>query len=734
MTINLQNRVAIVTGAGKGVGREHALLLARRGARVVVNDLGSDVRGQGSSTAAAQEVVDEIRAFGGEAVGNAASVTDFVQVQQMVADTLARWGKVDILVSNAGILRDKSFAKMELDDFRAVLDVHLMGAVHCIKAVWGPMQERNYGRIVLTTSSSGLFGNFGQSNYGAAKMALVGLMQTLALEGERHNIRVNCLAPSAATRMTAGVMRPGVFEALSASAVSPAVAVLSSENAPTRTVLCAGAGSFEAAHITLTRGLYLGIGPDVADRLAGRLAEVTDRCDDLVPSGAFAQSELEVSNAAHSELAGDNSRYVADAEVMAGRIADIGPEVATRDILRVGIIGAGTMGVGIAMNILNAGIPVTLLEVRQDVLDRGLATIRRNYEASASKGKLTAQQVSERMALIAPTLEYESLEQGDLIIEAVFEDYSAKETVFRKIDTVAKRGAILASNTSTLDINRIASYTGRPGDVLGLHFFSPANVMRLLEVVRGGHTAKDVLATCMALARRLGKVAVVSGVCDGFIGNRMILQYLEQAYFLLDEGVLPQQVDQAIEKFGFAMGPFRMSDLAGNDITWAIRKRAHLEHPERAANFSKAPDLVCELGRFGQKTGKGWYDYQPGDRTPHPSAEIEALLTKHSAHLNVRRTVGDEEIVQRLIYALVNEGAKILEEGIASRASDIDVVYTTGYGFPRERGGPMRYADSVGLTNVCACIQHFSKSYKGAVWKLSPLLARLADGGQYLTR
>ncbi len=297
MTVNLQNRVAIVTGAGKGLGREHALLLARRGAKVVVNDLGSDVRGQGRSTAAARDVVDEILAFGGDAVANGASVTDFDQVQQMVAETLARWDKVDILVNNAGILRDKSFAKMELDDFRAVIDVHLLGAVHCIKAVWDPMRERNYGRIVLTTSSSGLFGNFGQSNYGAAKMALVGLMQTLAIEGEKHNIRVNCLAPSAATRMTAGIVPPAVFEALSASAVSPAVAVLASDDAPTRTVLCAGAGSFEAAHITLTRGVYLGSGPDVTDRLAERLAEVTARGNDFVPSGAFAQSELEVSNA-----------------------------------------------------------------------------------------------------------------------------------------------------------------------------------------------------------------------------------------------------------------------------------------------------------------------------------------------------------------------------------------------------------------------------------------------------
>ena len=445
-------------------------------------------------------------------------------------------------------------------------------------------------------------------------------------------------------------------------------------------------------------------------------------------------SNAAVPSALQSDLSGDPSQYAARAEAMAGQIPDIGPEVPIRDIRKVGIVGAGTMGGGIAMNFVNAGIPITLLEMRQDALDRGTATIRRNYERSASKGKLTAEQVEERMALITPTLDHNRLGDADLIVEAVFEDYSVKETVFRKLDTVAKAGAILASNTSTLDINRIATYTGRPQEVLGLHFFSPANVMKLLEVVRGARTARDVLATCMELAKRIGKVAVVSRVCDGFIGNRMINPYLDQAYFLLDEGLLPQQIDLAIENFGFAMGPFRMCDLAGNDIHWAIRKRTRQEHPERAVGFSKAPDLVCELGRFGQKTGKGWYDYLPGARTPHPSAEIEALLSKHSAELNVRRTVSEPEIVQRLLYALINEGARIIEEGIAARASDIDVVYNTGYGFPKEQGGPMRYADSVGLSNVCASIMRFSRGYKGFAWKLTPLLAKLADGGEFFTR
>ena len=297
MTIDLSNRVAIVTGAGAGLGREHALLLARLGARVVVNDLGSDVSGRGGSASPAQKVVEEIQALGGEAVANGASVTDYAQVQQMVAETLARWGRIDILVNNAGILRDKSFAKMELADFREVIEVHLMGAVHCTKAVWETMRSQGYGRIVMTTSSSGLYGNFGQSNYGAAKMALVGLMQTLALEGEKNNIRVNCLAPTAATRMTDGILPPEALAALAPGAVSPAIGALVGENAPTRMVLCAGAGSFEAAHVTLTQGIHVGTGPDAVHELAQRLDEVADRRHEVVPRSGAAQGELELSKA-----------------------------------------------------------------------------------------------------------------------------------------------------------------------------------------------------------------------------------------------------------------------------------------------------------------------------------------------------------------------------------------------------------------------------------------------------
>ena len=297
MTINLKDRVAIVTGAGAGLGRQHALLLARLGAKVVVNDLGSDVSGRGGSASAAQRVVDEIRALGGEAVANGASVTDFAQIQQMVADTMARWGRVDILVNNAGILRDKSFSKMELADFRAVIEVHLMGAVNCTKAVWEIMRAQKYGRIVMTTSSSGLYGNFGQSNYGAAKMALVGLMQTLSLEGEKHDIRVNCLAPTAGTRMLDGLMPQDKLDALSPAAVSPAIGALVAEDAPTRMVLCAGAGSFEAAHVTLTKGIHLCAGDDVVHTLAQRLSEVADREGETVPRSGQAQGDLELAKA-----------------------------------------------------------------------------------------------------------------------------------------------------------------------------------------------------------------------------------------------------------------------------------------------------------------------------------------------------------------------------------------------------------------------------------------------------
>ena len=427
-------------------------------------------------------------------------------------------------------------------------------------------------------------------------------------------------------------------------------------------------------------------------------------------------------------------RHVFASERAAAKIPDLPEGTPLRAIAKVGVIGAGTMGGGITMNFLNAGIPVTMLEMKQEALDKGLATIRRNYENSMKKGKLKADQVEQRMALVTPTLGYEAFKDVDLVIEAVFENMDVKRQVFSTLDAVCKPGAILASNTSYLNIDAIADTTKRPQDVLGLHFFSPANVMRLLEIVRGARTAPDVLATCMALAKKIKKIAVVSGVCDGFIGNRMIEQYSRQAGFLLDEGATPQQVDKAIERFGFAMGPFRMGDLAGNDIGWAIRKRRAVEYPDM--KYSQTADLLCELGRFGQKTQAGWYDYAPGKRDAIPSPVVAEMIEKHRAAIGMTpRKIGDEEIVQRLVFSLVNEAARILEEGIASKASDIDMVYLTGYGFPLWRGGPMCYADQVGLFNVVQAMKRFARNPHddAKFWEPAPLLARLAAEGKTFT-
>jgi 3-hydroxyacyl-CoA dehydrogenase len=424
-------------------------------------------------------------------------------------------------------------------------------------------------------------------------------------------------------------------------------------------------------------------------------------------------------------------RHLFMAERAASKIPDVPEDTAQRKIEKVAVIGAGTMGGGIAMNFLNAGIPVTMLETKQEALDRGVATMRKNYEAQVKKGKLKQDKYEQRMALLQTTLAYADLADADLVIEAVFEELGVKEQVFKQLDAVMKPGAILASNTSTLDLNKIAAFTQRPQDVVGLHFFSPANVMKLLEVVRGDKTGKDVMATVMAVSKKIKKTAVVSGVCDGFIGNRMVEQYGRQGGFLLDEGCTPEQVDKAIEKFGFAMGPFRMGDLAGNDIGWAIRKRRYVEKP--GMKYSKTADLLCERGRFGQKTGAGWYDYVAGKRDAIPNAEVVKMIEEHRKSLGITpRKISDEEIVQRLVFALVNEGAHILEEGIANKASDIDVVYIFGYGFPVHRGGPMLYADQVGLFNVVQAMQRFATNPldDAAFWQPAPLLARLAAEGK----
>ncbi|MBK8762722.1 MAG: enoyl-CoA hydratase/isomerase family protein [Sulfuritalea sp.] len=425
-------------------------------------------------------------------------------------------------------------------------------------------------------------------------------------------------------------------------------------------------------------------------------------------------------------------RHLFAAERAASKIPDIPDNTPARKIAKVGVIGAGTMGGGITMNFLNAGIPVTMLEMKQEALDKGVGIIRKNYENSMKKGKLSQEKLDQRMGLLSTTLSYDDFKDCDLIIEAVFEDIGVKEAVFKQLDAIAKPGAILASNTSTLDVNKIANFTKRPQDVVGMHFFSPANVMKLLEVVRGAATAKDVMATVMQVAKKIRKTAVVSGVCDGFIGNRMIEHYGRVAGFLLEEGATPAQVDKALEKWGMAMGPFRMGDLAGNDIGWAIRKRRYVEKP--SIRYARFADKLCEQGRYGQKTGKGWYLYKAGDRKAISDPEVDAMLVEYRKELGITpRKISDAEIVERCIYALVNEGARIVEEGIAARASDIDMIYLTGYGFPMFRGGPMLYADEMGLYNVARRMQAFAASSGDAFWEPAPLIAKLVAEGKSLT-
>ena len=400
-----------------------------------------------------------------------------------------------------------------------------------------------------------------------------------------------------------------------------------------------------------------------------------------------------------------------------------------RKVQRVGVIGAGSIGGGIAMAFANAGYPVTLVEVTDANLQKGLATIRRNYEATVSKGKLDATEMQVRLDRIHGTTDMQQLADMDLVIEAAFEDLGVKHELFKQLDQITRKGAILATNTSRLDINDIAAITSRPQDVVGLHFFSPANVMKLLEIVRGAATAPDVLATVLHVAKRIGKIPAVVGVCDGFVGNRMVSPYTREAHFLLEEGALPQQVDQALERFGLAMGPLRMGDMAGLDISWAARKRLAPTRPKHI-RYCHIADRLCEAGRFGQKTGEGFYRYEAGSRAPLPDPKVEEIIKACAQESGItRHAISDEEIVERTVYALVNEAARILEDGIAQRGSDIDVIYVNGYGFPAGRGGPLFYADTVGLPKVLERIREFHRTH-GELWTPAPLLEKLVAEGK----
>ena len=416
-------------------------------------------------------------------------------------------------------------------------------------------------------------------------------------------------------------------------------------------------------------------------------------------------------------------RYFFFAEREAAKIPDVPAETPAAEIRKAAVIGAGTMGGGIAMNFANVGIPVTVIEVASEALDRGLGVVRKNYEATAAKGRLTKDDVEKRMGLIQGTTDFNALADADLVVEAVFEEMPIKKDVFARLDKVAKASAVLATNTSTLDVDEIAAATRRPESVVGMHFFSPANVMRLLEVVRGEKSAKPAIATAMAIGRRINKVPVLVGVCHGFVGNRMLHQRGKQSERLLLEGASPQQVDKVLTDFGLPMGPFAMSDLAGLDVGWRIRKG----RGERAP----VADRLCEMGRFGQKTGSGFFKYEGGDRTPKPDPEVDRIVAEVSREAGVqRRSISDDEIRERLLYPMVNEGAKILEEGKAIRASDIDVIWVYGYGWPVYRGGPMFWADQIGLKTIRDRLLAFEKQTGSDFWRPAPLLNKLADQGR----
>jgi 3-hydroxyacyl-CoA dehydrogenase len=417
------------------------------------------------------------------------------------------------------------------------------------------------------------------------------------------------------------------------------------------------------------------------------------------------------------------------AATQAAKIPDIAASTALRPVHQVAVIGAGTMGGGIAMALAGIGMPVALIDASAEGLARGLQRIKDNYAGSVSRGKLAQADMDQRLALITGSVQIADVKEADMVIEAVFEDMALKQDIFRQLDTLAKPGAILATNTSGLDVDQIAAVTSRPQDVVGAHFFSPAHVMKLLEVVRASHTAPDVIATLMDLGRRMGKIAVLSRIYPGFIGNALFRNYTREAHFLVEDGALPHEVDAALKKFGYAMGIFAVHDMAGNDVGYQTRKAQMATRPtDRRWN-----DLImklCDLGRLGQKSGKGWYRYEKGDRTPQRDPQVEQFIAEESARMGIaRKPMSDEEIIKRCLYGMVNEGAKLLEQGIALRPSDIDITYLTGYGFPAHHGGPMYLADRIGLDRVLADIERFH-AQDGFWWQPAPLLQQLVAEGR----
>jgi 3-hydroxyacyl-CoA dehydrogenase len=428
-----------------------------------------------------------------------------------------------------------------------------------------------------------------------------------------------------------------------------------------------------------------------------------------------------------SESAAQRHIFFAEREV--AKVPGLAKDTVKREINCGAVVGAGTMGGGIAMNFANAGIPVKLLEMKQDFLDKGIALIRKNYENTAKKGRISMADVEKRMALIEPTLNYDDIKDVDIVIEAVYENMEVKKEVFKKLDSVCRPGAILATNTSTLDVDEIASVTSRPQDVIGMHFFSPANVMRLLENVRGEKTADDVIATVMSFSKRIGKIGAMVGVCDGFVGNRMLHQRTRESAYLVEEGASPEQVDKVLFDFGFPMGAFTMADMAGLDVGYKVR-----EERRKAGKVEKRDsvwiDKIVEMGRHGQKTNAGVYKYEDG-RTPIPDPIVKALIAECAKEAGIeQRDISDQEILERCLYPMINEGAKILEEGIAARPLDIDIIWINGYGFPGYKGGPMFWADQIGLQNIVDAYAKYAKQFGDHYWQPAPLLAKLAKEGK----